>query len=236
MGTVREDKKILRLGGLVIACCIGLNAVAWAAPSGNKLLPKAKPSHESAINMQTGMVGRRRGAGSSRTDAVSEYSLDTQSSGEGAPGQLISPDVHGIAALKPPLLSTRITSSFGWRINPVFKRRMFHRGTDYGAPDGTPVHAAQDGEIEMMEGHQNFGFYVRMRHGHSLETAYGHLLKFMPGLHRGSFVRCGDIIGFVGATGMATGPHLHYEVLVGGQPIDPEGLLSISAQRVAALR
>lgn len=134
-------------------------------------------------------------------------------------------DQRRVAQLRSPLVYTRITSLYGWRISPVFRRRMFHRGIDLGAPDGTPVHASEDGEIAMMEGRPNFGFYVRIRHGNSLETAYGHLLKFMPGLHRGSVVRRGDVIGFVGATGLATGPHLHFEVLLQGRPIDPEGAL-----------
>ena len=124
-------------------------------------------------------------------------------------------------SLEPPLSQIDVTSPFGWRINPVLKTRMFHKGVDYGALEGTPVHAAQDGEVEAMEGRRHFGFYVRMRHGRLLETAYGHLMSFMPGLHRGSVLRCGDIIGFVGATGLATGPHLHYEVILDGKAIDP---------------
>ena len=98
---------------------------------------------------------------------------------------------------------------------------MFHAGVDLAAPDGTPVHAAQDGTVEVMEGVGHFGFCVRLRHDHGVETEYAHMLHFMPGLHRGSVIRRGDVIGFVGATGRATGAHLHYEVLVNGAPVDP---------------
>jgi len=126
-----------------------------------------------------------------------------------------------LAGLGKPLRNLAISSPYGMRINPALKVRLFHRGVDYAAPVGTPVYAAQDGVVEMMEGRRNYGFYVRMGHAAGVETGYAHMLRFMPGLHSGSVLRKGDVIGFVGATGLATGTHLHYEVLVHGQPIDP---------------
>jgi len=126
-----------------------------------------------------------------------------------------------LAGLGKPLKNLAISSPYGMRVNPALRVRLFHRGVDYAAPAGTPVYAAQDGVVEMMEGRRNYGFYVRMGHAAGVETGYAHLLRFMPGLHHGSVLRKGDVIGFVGATGLATGTHLHYEVLVHGQPIDP---------------
>jgi murein DD-endopeptidase MepM/ murein hydrolase activator NlpD len=140
------------------------------------------------------------------------------------------------AALAPPLLHMTVTSPFGWRMHPVYKRRMFHRGVDYGAPDGTPVYAAQDGLIEVMAGRGRAGFYVKMHHAEGIETAYAHLLRFMPGLRRGSFIRRGDILGFVGKTGDATGPHLHYEVIVNGIQVDPTRHVAKPIQTVATIR
>ncbi|MDI3258167.1 MAG: M23 family metallopeptidase [Sinobacteraceae bacterium] len=125
-------------------------------------------------------------------------------------------------SLRQPLLQLSIASPYGMRFDPVFKRRIFHEGVDYAAAPGTPVYAAQTGLVVVMRPIRGYGFYVRMRHAAGVETAYGHLTRFMPGLHAGSMLRCGDVIGFVGATGAATGPHLHFEILVNGRPIDPE--------------
>jgi murein DD-endopeptidase MepM/ murein hydrolase activator NlpD len=135
--------------------------------------------------------------------------------------QWAAPTQSRLAGLGRPLKNLAVSSPYGMRINPALRVRLFHRGVDYAAPVGTPVYAAQDGVVEMMEGRRNFGFYVRMSHGAGVETGYAHLLRFMPGLHRGSVLRRGDVIGFVGATGLATGAHLHFEVLVQGQPVDP---------------
>jgi murein DD-endopeptidase MepM/ murein hydrolase activator NlpD len=148
----------------------------------------------------------------------------------GAPAMLrpvaaARPGACGACALHlaPPLLALQVSSPYGLRTDPVSKRRRFHHGIDYAAPAGTPIHAARDGTIEVIEGRPGFGFYVRLRHAGGVETGYGHLLRFMPGLRRGSVLRRGDVIGFVGATGRATGAHLHYEVIVGGRQVDPSG-------------
>lgn len=124
--------------------------------------------------------------------------------------------------LRPPLLHPRITSPFGERLNPIMRRRVMHRGVDYGAPSGTPVYAAQSGTVVMLGMQAHAGIFLRLRHNGRLETVYAHLHRIMPGLHAGSFLRIGDILGFVGASGFATGPHLHFEVLLAGRPVDPE--------------
>jgi murein DD-endopeptidase MepM/ murein hydrolase activator NlpD len=113
------------------------------------------------------------------------------------------------------------TSPFGWRINPLLHLREMHTGVDWAAPIGTPIFAAGDGTIEWIGPRGGYGKYVRIRHADGYETAYGHMTAFARGLHVGSHVRQGQVIGFVGSTGMSTGPHVHFEIWVNGRVVDP---------------
>lgn len=140
------------------------------------------------------------------------------------------PVAQTLASLKPPLEAFRITSSFGWRGKQEAKRRKFHYGVDLGAPRGTPVRAAQDGVVEVMGKKRGFGYYVKVLHDNGVETGYGHLTAFAPGISRGATLQSGDLIGYVGSTGRATGPHLHYEVTIDGIPVDPEQRFQESAE------
>lgn len=128
------------------------------------------------------------------------------------------------AVLVAPIPGARITSPFGWRIHPILKVRRFHKGVDYGAPVGTPVHATGDGVIESMGRVRHYGWVLRIRHDDHVETAYSHLARFTPGLNTGSAISAGQIIGTVGHSGWATGPHLDYEVIVDGRSVDPDSL------------
>ena len=128
-----------------------------------------------------------------------------------------------MVALWEPLPGARISSPFGWRVHPVLHTRKFHKGVDYEAALGTPVIAAADGVVEDFGRRGNYGNYIRLRHSGRLETAYAHLAGFAPTLALGMPVHRGDVIGYVGMTGIATGPHLYYELLVDGRQIDPEG-------------
>jgi murein DD-endopeptidase MepM/ murein hydrolase activator NlpD len=121
-----------------------------------------------------------------------------------------------------PLPGARISSPFGWRVHPVLHTRLFHKGVDYEAAMGTPVIAAADGVVEDVGRRGSYGNYIRIRHSARLETAYAHLSAFAPALDIGAPIHRGDVIGFVGMTGVATGPHLYYELLVDGRQIDPE--------------
>jgi murein DD-endopeptidase MepM/ murein hydrolase activator NlpD len=136
-----------------------------------------------------------------------------------------------MVALWDPLPGAPISSPFGWRLHPVFHVMLFHKGVDYEAVAGTPIMAAADGVVEDFGYRGNYGNYIRLRHSGSLETAYGHLLGFSPVLATGARVHRGDVIGYVGSTGVSTGPHLYYEVLVDGRQIDPEGLAFREANR-----
>lgn len=126
------------------------------------------------------------------------------------------------AFLRSPLEFSRVTSGFtNSRFHPVLKRWRAHQGVDYGAPIGTRVRVTSDGIVDFVGKQGGYGNLVVVRHGGNRSTAYGHLSRFAPGLRKGARVSQGDIIGFVGKTGLASGPHLHYEFRVGGNPVDP---------------
>lgn len=141
-----------------------------------------------------------------------------------SPTQLQHVDVMPAAmvALWDPLPGAKISSPFGWRIHPVFHTRLFHKGVDYEAHAGTPVMAAADGLVEDVGRRGNYGNYILIRHSGRLQTAYAHLAGFAA-IAPGTMVHRGEVIGYVGMTGVATGPHLYYEVIVDGRQIDPEG-------------
>ena len=124
--------------------------------------------------------------------------------------------------LRAPLEFTRISSNFNLRRHhPLFKTSMPHRGIDYAAPMGTPVLAAGDGTVRIASRTHANGNYVVLRHGETFETKYLHLSKIARGIRGGTRVEQGKVIGYVGATGYATGPHLHYEFLVNGVHQNP---------------
>lgn len=150
-----------------------------------------------------------------------------------------------LALLRSPLDAYRVTSEFGWRIRPVIKvrnprkqrkshrrakrkqsRRQFHMGVDMAAARGTPVRAALDGTIVSMGRSRSYGYYIRLLHENGVETAYAHLSRFQTQMEVGQALQTGDVIGYVGSTGRSTGPHVHYEVLVEGFPVDPRNRTS----------
>jgi len=114
-----------------------------------------------------------------------------------------------------------VTSGFGWRTHPMLHVSELHSGVDWAAPFGTPIFAAGNGTIEEIGPKGGYGKYVRLRHPNGYETAYGHMTAFARGLDVGSRVRQGQIIGFVGSTGMSTGAHVHFEILINDRFVDP---------------
>jgi murein DD-endopeptidase MepM/ murein hydrolase activator NlpD len=115
----------------------------------------------------------------------------------------------------------RITSGYGMRLHPIKGYNKYHKGVDLGAPTGTAIKAAGDGVIVKYGYYGEYGNFVKIRHGNGYETAYGHLSRYQKGLSVGSHVKQNQVIGYVGATGSATGPHLHYEVIHNGANINP---------------
>jgi murein DD-endopeptidase MepM/ murein hydrolase activator NlpD len=125
------------------------------------------------------------------------------------------------AFLRSPLEYTRISSRFGMRRHPLHRSWSAHEGVDFAAPVGTRVRAAGDGTLEFAGWHGGYGNMVVLRHRGQTSTAYAHLSRVATGLQRGQRVAQGDIVGYVGATGWATGPHLHYEFRIGGRARNP---------------
>jgi murein DD-endopeptidase MepM/ murein hydrolase activator NlpD len=112
-------------------------------------------------------------------------------------------------------------SGFGERNHPLLHYMKMHTGVDWAAPMGTPIFAAGNGTIEEIGVKGGYGKYVRMRHANGYETAYGHMTAFARGLNAGSRVRQGQVIGFVGSTGLSTGAHVHFEILINDRFVDP---------------
>jgi len=125
------------------------------------------------------------------------------------------------ALLRTPIDGARLSSSFGRRKHPILGFNRMHKGVDFAAPKGTPVFAAGNGVVRSAGRYSNYGNYIEIRHDPEFHTAYGHLSRFAAGVRAGTRVSQGQVIGYVGATGMATGPHLHYEVIRNSKKVNP---------------
>ncbi len=123
--------------------------------------------------------------------------------------------------VRKPVAEGIMRSGFGIRRHPILGYTKMHTGVDWAAPTGTPVYASGNGTIEKAGWESGYGKYIRVRHTNGYETAYGHLSAYAKGINRGVKVRQGQVIGFMGSTGLSTGPHLHYEILVNGRFVDP---------------
>lgn len=124
--------------------------------------------------------------------------------------------------LKAPLSFRRLSSQFSRsRLHPILKIYRPHHGLDYSAPTGTPVSAVGDGTVTFSGYKRQYGKLVIIRHPNGYKTYYGHLSKIRKGIKRGIKVKQGQVIGYVGATGLATGPHLHYEIRINNKPVNP---------------
>jgi murein DD-endopeptidase MepM/ murein hydrolase activator NlpD len=130
-------------------------------------------------------------------------------------------------SLRTPLDAGSLTSGYGYRIHPILGYSRMHRGVDLAAPHGTPVYAVADGVVQEAKWQGGYGKLIVIAHDSRLATAYGHLSQFSSGIEPGIPVARGDVIGFVGSTGRSTGPHLHFEVRIDGQQVDPTPMIPI---------
>jgi murein DD-endopeptidase MepM/ murein hydrolase activator NlpD len=137
------------------------------------------------------------------------------------------------ALLRTPVDGARLSSGFGLRLHPILGYTKMHRGIDFAAPPGTPVMAASDGIVEEAGASGSYGNLVVIHHAGAYETAYAHMSRIARSLRPGTPVRQGEVIGFVGATGRATGPHLHFELRVKGEPVNPMSVKSEPHQALA---
>lgn len=142
-----------------------------------------------------------------------------------AHGRSLLVDAEGQGVMPLPLVEpvpdARLTSGWGWRTNPVLHRPEFHKGVDFAAPMGTPIRAVADGRVDFVGWHGYYGRMVEVRHAPDVRTRYGHMARYARGLHDGEFVRAGQVIGYVGSSGLSTGPHLYLELWESGKRIDP---------------
>ncbi len=125
------------------------------------------------------------------------------------------------ALMRTPIDGARLSSRFGARRHPILGYTKMHKGIDFAAPSGTPVYAAGDGVVEVRGRNGGYGNYIRIRHVGNFNTAYAHLRGFARSVTRGTRVRQGQVIGYVGSTGRSTGPHLHYEILRNNRQVNP---------------
>ena len=149
-------------------------------------------------------------------------------------------DRNGLAAvksfLKTPVDGARLTSGFGIRKHPILGYSKLHSGLDFGAHEGTPVYSSADGIVQFVgwNGNENKGYgrLVIIKHNATYSTAYAHLSKFSKSIKNGSKVSQGQILGYVGSSGYATGPHLHYEVIKNGHKINPKSITTFGSQKL----
>ena len=126
--------------------------------------------------------------------------------------------------MKTPINGARLSSSFGKRKHPILGYTKMHTGTDFAAPTGTPIMASGDGKVTKAGWCGGGGNCVKIKHNNTYQTVYAHMSKFGRGIKKGSRVKQGQIIGYVGSTGLSTGPHLHYEVIENGRKINSQKL------------
>ena len=126
--------------------------------------------------------------------------------------------------MKTPINGARLSSSFGMRKHPILGYNKMHRGTDFAAPSGTPIMASGSGTVTRARWCGGGGNCVKIKHNSTYETIYAHMKAFAKGIKEGRKVKQGQIIGYVGSTGMSTGPHLHYEVIVNGKKVNSQRL------------
>ena len=126
--------------------------------------------------------------------------------------------------MKTPINGARLSSSFGMRKHPILGYNKMHRGTDFAAPTGTPIMASGSGTVTRARWCGGGGNCVKIKHNSTYETIYAHMKSFAKGIKEGRKVKQGQIIGYVGSTGLSTGPHLHYEVIVNGKKVNSQKL------------
>ena len=134
--------------------------------------------------------------------------------------------------MKTPINGARLSSSFGMRKHPILGYNKMHRGTDFAAPSGTPIMASGSGTVTRARWCGGGGNCVKIRHNSTYETIYAHMKSFAKGVKEGRKVKQGQIIGYVGSTGMSTGPHLHYEVVVNGKKVNSQKLKLPSGKKL----
>lgn len=213
---------------VTLRSALGMIAAASAAVSATPALANSSSNAaDIAAPLRTAEAARPAAAGSGdeqfRNLFHSWQSLDRTSSS--APTASVS------IPSRIPIDGFRMTSGYGMRIHPVSGGRRAHKGLDMASPTGTPIYAAADGVVGKADWFGAYGLYVQLDHGGNMETRYGHMSRL--NVAAGQRVRKGEVIGYVGSTGRSTGPHLHYEVRVAGEAVNPIPYLQSTGQERA---
>jgi murein DD-endopeptidase MepM/ murein hydrolase activator NlpD len=190
-----------------IACFIAAPAMANSAASADIAAPLR--AAEAAKN----------GTADAGDSEFRQLFANWQALDTGAAPQKIRAGSVSIPTLMPIVSERAMSSGFGMRVHPVLGGLRAHKGIDMPAPTGTPIRAAADGTVGKADWFGGYGLYVQLEHGAGLETRYGHMSRIA--VAEGQAVHKGDVIGYVGSTGRSTGSHLHYEVRVAGEAVNP---------------
>lgn len=174
--------------------------------------------------------------GAEFVNAGKSYRAVWYAGAEGGKGGYYTPDGKNLrkAFLRSPLEFSRVTSGFGLRMHPIMQQWRAHTGVDYAAPTGTRIRAVGDGVVEFSGRQGGYGNMVILRHAGQSTTVYAHMMRIAPNLRKGARIAQGDTVGFVGQTGWATGPHLHFEFRIAGEARNPLAVAMPPALPVAA--
>lgn len=199
--------------------------LALSTLAGSFLLVAAHPAMADTVNRQSPL-----GEGDAQFHQLfsSWQSLDSHS------GQSTAQAMKVSIPSRMPVEGVTLTSDYGMRTHPVLGGRRAHKGVDLAGPVGTPVYATADGVVSMAQWFSSYGKYVQIEHGAELQTRYAHLSNYV--VAPGETVTKGELIGHIGTTGRSTGPHLHYEVRVAGDAVNPIPYMAgTDAQQAVAL-
>tara|TARA_E500000305_G_scaffold107965_2_gene109213 strand:- start:571 stop:1272 length:702 start_codon:yes stop_codon:yes gene_type:complete len=219
----------------LLPCLVAAGALLGNAPAMAK--ETATPAPMEGIialdNLAAGKIGDVKPAGSEefRELFASWEALEQGGRVDKSGNILAAPQANVAVPSRMPVEEMRMSSSYGMRDHPVLRQRKQHNGVDLAAPRGTPVYATADGMVGVAKYWGSYGNYVQIEHGGELETRYGHLSAYT--VQAGDMVSKGDLIGYVGSTGRSTGPHLHYEVRIDGEPVNPIPYMVAHAEDLA---
>jgi murein DD-endopeptidase MepM/ murein hydrolase activator NlpD len=209
---------------------LALTASVLAQPA----LASSAASADITAPLRAAEAARNGTAGRTATPGDSEFrqlfanwrALDTGRPYSSLGSSMADTGSASIPMLVPVTSSRAMSSNFSMRTHPVLGGYRMHKGVDLPAPTGTPIHATADGVIGMADWFGGYGLCVEVEHGANLETRYGHMSRIA--VAQGQHVHRGDVIGYVGSTGRSTGSHLHYEVRIAGEAVNPVPYLQIA--------
>jgi murein DD-endopeptidase MepM/ murein hydrolase activator NlpD len=199
--------------------------------SGDRFSVVYEEVFQDGVALRTGNILAAKFVNQGREYRAVRY-VDAQGS-----AQYFTPDGRSLrkAFIRAPVQFSRISSRFNpSRRHPVLNRIRAHKGVDYAAPIGTPVRAAGEGRVRFIGRQGGYGNVIELEHGSGVVTVYGHMSRFASKLKRGQRVELGSVIGYVGMTGLATGPHLHYEYRIRGRHQNPQTVPLPDAEPIEA--